>query len=170
MSADMEHVINVCRRKAKSMIIGTSECDREDLAQEGILRAVTVASEPEVTTAWAIRCAINRMFDVSKVQHRRHHLSVNFHTLAYANSDRFLEAYEDDHSEVAQALKVETPTAWLEFESMPLSDEERRTILAHYFSEDQKDASRLLGISLAAYKGRLYRAQKRARQLAGVCQ
>ena len=140
-----EKVQRVVGKYAHSMTANTSYDDREDFAQIGIIKAweLMVRGESE---GYIIASGIRASIDAS-----RKHKSRNCMTL-----------FPDE-------AKYEMPDAPLVFDTLPLRSADREVIFAEWAHELQADAAVALGITTCAFKGRLHRAQKRARQLAGIC-
>ncbi len=161
-----EKVQRVVGKYAHNMTANTSYDDREDFAQIGIIRAweLMVRGESE---GYIIRAGTNAIRDASRVHKTRNCFSpVIAPYKKIEDTPDFLALYADKN----ECLQYEMPEAPLVFDTLPLRRVDREVIFAEWAHELQADAAVALGITTCAFKGRLHRAQKRARQLAGICQ
>ncbi len=161
--------------KASHMIVQTNTDIRDDFAQIGRIKAWEVMmNHPEASDKYIKRSAFNAMKDESRRERIRHHVSVDAKPVGDSQNLWWKGAtsvtWLDILSEEYESLRCETPDAPIMLDTLPLTESEREVIYAEWAHERQAEAATALGLTTCAFKGRLHRAQKRARQLAGVCQ
>ncbi len=162
----------VVRKYANAFQINTGSEDRNDLNQVGMNRVAHVLiKNPDASLNYALISARNAIKDESRSMKLRHCFSLDYLVDCGMFDDRtWVRGQSLDCRYMVTSYS--TPDVNLQFDilSRSLSDMEVKVLTAEALYQTNQESAEALGITVPAYKSRLQRAQKRARQLAGVCQ